>query len=135
MRTTNPSPCVEKGLFLHACMIFNLEPFLFDFEFLRSLILHHLLDLNHLDLTFLIILTFDDEEIQRISLTGFPVQSVRSSNTNVLDSPCLLALIIGTSQRRQHISTSLIHIESCKSPTAELFDVDSGRISIHHCEY
>ncbi|GKG56707.1 hypothetical protein Tco_0580031, partial [Tanacetum coccineum] len=28
------------------------------------------------------------------------------------------------------IAPSLIHIESRKSPTAELFDVDSGRISI-----
>ncbi|GJX38331.1 hypothetical protein Tco_0251634 [Tanacetum coccineum] len=40
--------------------------------------------------------------IQRISLTGFPAQSVGSSNTNVLDSPCLLVLITGTSQSRQH---------------------------------
>ncbi|GJV88226.1 hypothetical protein Tco_1532164 [Tanacetum coccineum] len=66
-------------------------------------------------------------KIQRISLTGFPAQSVGSSNTDVLDSPCLLVLITGTSQSRQH--------ESCKSPTAELFEVDSGRISIRHCEY
>ncbi|GKC80675.1 hypothetical protein Tco_1131449, partial [Tanacetum coccineum] len=41
-------------------------------------------------------------EIQRISLTGFPAQSVGSSNTDVLDSPCLLVLITGTSQSRQH---------------------------------
>ncbi|GJZ01828.1 hypothetical protein Tco_0519789 [Tanacetum coccineum] len=40
--------------------------------------------------------------VQRISLTGFPAQSVRSSNTNVLDSPCLLVLNTGTSQSRQH---------------------------------
>ncbi|GJT85639.1 hypothetical protein Tco_1067356 [Tanacetum coccineum] len=40
--------------------------------------------------------------IQRISLTGFPAQSVGSSNTDVLDSPCLLVLITGTSQSRQH---------------------------------
>ncbi|GJT46421.1 hypothetical protein Tco_0955136 [Tanacetum coccineum] len=58
---------------------------------------------------------------------GFPAQSVGSSNTDVLDSPCLLVLITETSQSRQH--------ESCKSPTAELFEVDSGRISIRHCEY
>ncbi|GKC03607.1 hypothetical protein Tco_0995217, partial [Tanacetum coccineum] len=70
--------------------------------------------------------------IQRISLTGFPAQSVGSSNTDVLDSPCLLVLITRTSQSRQHVSTSSIHIESCKSLTAELFDVDSGRISIRH---
>ncbi|GJR75845.1 hypothetical protein Tco_0088210 [Tanacetum coccineum] len=65
--------------------------------------------------------------IQRISLTGFLAQSVGSSNTDVLDSPCLLVLITGTSQSRQH--------ESCKSPTTKLFEVDSGRISIRHCEY
>ncbi|GJU21488.1 hypothetical protein Tco_1154830 [Tanacetum coccineum] len=58
--------------------------------------------------------------IQRISLTGFPAQSVGSSNTDVLDSPCLLVLITGTSQSRQHVITSLIHIESCKSPTKSL---------------
>ncbi|GJR54514.1 hypothetical protein Tco_1405035 [Tanacetum coccineum] len=40
--------------------------------------------------------------IQRISLTGFPAQSVGSSNTDVLDSPCLLVLITETSQSRQH---------------------------------
>ncbi|GKD23946.1 hypothetical protein Tco_1225649 [Tanacetum coccineum] len=33
-------------------------------------------------------------------------------------------------QNRYPVITSLIHIESRKSPTAELFDVDSGRISI-----
>ncbi|GJR34822.1 hypothetical protein Tco_1210506 [Tanacetum coccineum] len=69
-------------------------------------------------------------QIQRISLTGFPAQSVGSSNTDVLDSPCLLVLITGTSQSRQHVITSLIHIESCKSPTMSLFDVGSSRISI-----
>ncbi|GJV45161.1 hypothetical protein Tco_1429697 [Tanacetum coccineum] len=41
-------------------------------------------------------------KIQRISLTGFPAQSVGSSNTDVLDSSCLLVLITGTSQSRQH---------------------------------
>ncbi|GJT80110.1 hypothetical protein Tco_1054452 [Tanacetum coccineum] len=40
-----------------------------------------------------------------------------------------------TSQSRQHVDTSLIHIESHKSPTTVLFDVDIGRISIHHYEY
>ncbi|GKC74242.1 hypothetical protein Tco_1120125 [Tanacetum coccineum] len=40
--------------------------------------------------------------IKRISLTGFPAQIVGSSNTDVLDSPCLLVLITGTSQSRQH---------------------------------
>nr|GEY09338.1 hypothetical protein [Tanacetum cinerariifolium] len=40
--------------------------------------------------------------IQRISLTRFPAQSVGSSNTDVLELPCLLVLITGTSQSRQH---------------------------------
>ncbi|GJZ81302.1 hypothetical protein Tco_0646296 [Tanacetum coccineum] len=65
--------------------------------------------------------------IQRISLTGFPAQRVGSSNTEVLDSPCLLVLITRMAQSRQH--------ESRKSPTAVLFDDDTGRISIRHCEY
>ncbi|GJU83144.1 hypothetical protein Tco_1285509 [Tanacetum coccineum] len=50
-------------------------------------------------------------EIQRISLTGFPAQSVGSSNTDVLDSPCLLVLITGTSQSRQHdCSPSTVYV-------------------------
>ncbi|GJT94088.1 hypothetical protein Tco_1082933 [Tanacetum coccineum] len=48
---------------------------------------------------------------------GFPAQSVGSSNTDVLDFPCLLVLITGTSQSRQHVDTSLIPLESRKSPT------------------
>nr|GEY62985.1 reverse transcriptase domain-containing protein [Tanacetum cinerariifolium] len=40
--------------------------------------------------------------IQRISLTAFPAQSVGPSNIDVLELPCLLVLIIGTSQSRQH---------------------------------
>ncbi|GKF53434.1 hypothetical protein Tco_0160344, partial [Tanacetum coccineum] len=74
-------------------------------------------------------------QFRRISLTGFPAQSVRSSNAIALDLPYLLVLITEMSQSRQHVNTSLIHLESHKSPTAELFDVDSRRISIHHCEY
>nr|GEV12044.1 reverse transcriptase domain-containing protein [Tanacetum cinerariifolium] len=54
--------------------------------------------------------------------TTVKAQSVGSSNIEVLDLPCLLVLIIGTSQSRQH--------ESCKSPTKSLFDVGSSRISI-----
>ncbi|GKA07049.1 zinc finger, CCHC-type containing protein, partial [Tanacetum coccineum] len=38
----------------------------------------------------------------RILLTGFPAQSVRSSNADALDSPYLLVLNTGTSQSRQH---------------------------------
>ncbi|GJY90135.1 hypothetical protein Tco_0505331 [Tanacetum coccineum] len=38
----------------------------------------------------------------RTQINGFPAQSVGSSNTDVLDLPCLLVLITGTSQSRQH---------------------------------
>ncbi|GJV01923.1 hypothetical protein Tco_1335492 [Tanacetum coccineum] len=48
------------------------------------------------------IVDFPEGKIQRISLTGFPAQSVGSSNTDVLESPCLLVLVTGTSQSRQH---------------------------------
>nr|GEZ87011.1 hypothetical protein [Tanacetum cinerariifolium] len=68
--------------------------------------------------------------IKTVSTKGSPAQSVGSSNTEVSDLPCLLVLITGTSQSRQRVITSLIHIESCKSPTKSLFDVGSSRISI-----
>ncbi|GJY14721.1 putative reverse transcriptase domain-containing protein [Tanacetum coccineum] len=42
----------------------------------------------------------------------------------------LAILVTEASQSRQLVETSLIHIESRKPPTVELFDVDSGRISI-----
>ncbi|GJU54600.1 RNA-directed DNA polymerase, eukaryota, reverse transcriptase zinc-binding domain protein [Tanacetum coccineum] len=73
--------------------------------------LHHLESLLTISLDRLDILEgrscisefFEHEHvIQRISLTGFPAQSVGSSNTDVLDLPCLLVLITGTSQSRQH---------------------------------
>nr|GEU77251.1 RNA-directed DNA polymerase, eukaryota [Tanacetum cinerariifolium] len=66
----------------------------------------------------------------RTSLTRFPAQSVRSSNAYALDSPYFLVLNTGTSQSKQHVDTSLIDIESRKSPTKSLFDVGSSRISI-----
>nr|GEV33643.1 hypothetical protein [Tanacetum cinerariifolium] len=65
---------------------------------------------------------------------NFDSAGVRSSNAIALDSPNLLVLNTRASQSRQHVDTSLIHVESRKPPTAELFDVDSGRISIRHLE-
>ncbi|GJW22214.1 hypothetical protein Tco_0032836 [Tanacetum coccineum] len=44
----------------------------------------------------------DVVQFRRTSLTGFPAQSIRSSNVIALDSPYLLVLITGTSQSRQH---------------------------------
>nr|GFB14122.1 copia protein [Tanacetum cinerariifolium] len=40
--------------------------------------------------------------LRRTSLTGFPAQSIRSSNAIALDLPYLLVLITRTSQSRQH---------------------------------
>ncbi|GKB00766.1 hypothetical protein Tco_0828759 [Tanacetum coccineum] len=93
-----------------------------------------------LDLLAILSLMFFEEVLNRFnledsSLIGFRPQCVRSSKRVALDSPYLLVLITEMSQSIQHVDTSLIHIESHKSPTTELFDVDSGRISIHHYEY
>ncbi|GKB80583.1 hypothetical protein Tco_0947478 [Tanacetum coccineum] len=41
-------------------------------------------------------------QFRRTSLTGFPAQSIRSSNAIALDSSYLLVLITGTSQSRQY---------------------------------
>ncbi|GKE34490.1 hypothetical protein Tco_1453812, partial [Tanacetum coccineum] len=68
--------------------------------------------------------------LRRISLIGFPARSVGSSNADALDLPYLLVLITGASQSSQHDKSE--SDKSRKSPTAELFDVDSGKISIHH---
>ncbi|GJX31154.1 hypothetical protein Tco_0241009 [Tanacetum coccineum] len=70
--------------------------------------LHHLESLLTISLDRLDILKedlFEHEHVvqfRRTSLTGFPTQSVRSSNAYALDSPYLLVLNIGTSQSRQH---------------------------------
>nr|GEZ90578.1 retrovirus-related Pol polyprotein from transposon TNT 1-94 [Tanacetum cinerariifolium] len=50
----------------------------------------------------------------RTSLTGFPAQSIRSSNAIALDSPYLLVLITGTSQSRQHDADQARCIDSHK---------------------
>ncbi|GJZ42278.1 hypothetical protein Tco_0589164, partial [Tanacetum coccineum] len=76
------------------------------------------------------------KKIQRISLTGFPAQSVGSSNTDVLDSPCLLVLITRTSQSRQHASNQSLwkslslNLELSRYTSEVLFDVGTRRISI-----
>ncbi|GJT57725.1 hypothetical protein Tco_0992779 [Tanacetum coccineum] len=75
---------------------------------------------------------------------GFPVRTRQSSNyCYILDdkqgfAAALAVLVTGASQSRQHeshhrffpVDTSLIQIESRKSPTKSLIDVGSRRISI-----
>ncbi|GKE64923.1 hypothetical protein Tco_1519084, partial [Tanacetum coccineum] len=114
-------------------VIFDLEPFLFYFDFNSEIFksfpclscclchlailcldqhahtLHHLeilltisldrLDILKEDLVYQSLRKFN---FGRTSLTGFPAQSVRSSNTYALDSMYLLVLNTGTSQSRQH---------------------------------
>ncbi|GKB38477.1 hypothetical protein Tco_0883419 [Tanacetum coccineum] len=97
---------VEKGLVPLRFAIFDLEPLSLSFDFVFC------------------------SEIFK----SFPC--VRSSNTDVLDSPCLLVLNTGTPQSRQHgpnrylVDTSLIHIESRTSPPQSLVGDGSRRISI-----
>ncbi|GJR04793.1 hypothetical protein Tco_0527777 [Tanacetum coccineum] len=69
--------------------------------------LHHLESLLTISLDRLDILKedlFEHEHViqENLPMTGFPAQSVGSSNIDVLDLPCLLVLITGTSQSRQH---------------------------------
>ncbi|GJT05702.1 hypothetical protein Tco_0840164 [Tanacetum coccineum] len=74
-------------------VIFDLEPLSLSFDFVFASEIFKSLSFSLDRLCHL---------IQRISLTGFPAQSVGSSNTDVLDLPCLLVLITGMSQSRQH---------------------------------
>ncbi|GKB33796.1 hypothetical protein Tco_0873197 [Tanacetum coccineum] len=67
----------------------------------------------------------------RTSLTRFPALSVRSSNADALDSSYLLVLFIGH-LKAGWLTNSITTIRM--SPTAVLFDVDTGRISIRQCE-
>ncbi|GJV32568.1 hypothetical protein Tco_1392968 [Tanacetum coccineum] len=61
-------------------------------------------------------LKYEDKKERRIRRDGF--------------TAALAILVTRASQSRQHVDTSLVHIESLKSPTAKLFDDDSRRISI-----
>ncbi|GJS00988.1 hypothetical protein Tco_0317496 [Tanacetum coccineum] len=109
------------------CVIFDLVPFSLSFDFVfsseifKSFSLRSLSSLPFCDLML----------VQRTSLTGFPTQSLRSYNADALDSSYLLILITKMSQSRQHDKSE--SVKSCKSPTAVLFDVNTGRISIRHC--
>ncbi|GKC00886.1 hypothetical protein Tco_0987022 [Tanacetum coccineum] len=100
---------------------------IFDFELLSLSLVPRSLNLFLVCLyrLFHAILCLDQHAHTLHHLERFPTQSVRSSNADALDSPYLLVLITGMSQSRQH--------ESRKSPTAELFEVDSRRIFIRHC--
>nr|GEZ69299.1 retrovirus-related Pol polyprotein from transposon TNT 1-94 [Tanacetum cinerariifolium] len=98
----------------------------------KSIVGNKLWRLDDVTLKVVLYMNIGRFNFRRTSLTGFPAQSIRSFNAIALESPYLLVFITGTSQSRQYVDTSLIHLESRKPPIAELFDDDSGRISIHH---
>ncbi|GJV89874.1 hypothetical protein Tco_1533812 [Tanacetum coccineum] len=75
--------------------------------------------------------TVSDKGSFKESLDRFPAQKVQgTSNQTVLDLPCLLGSHCWNVSKQKHVDTSLIHIESRKSPTKSLFDAGSSRISI-----
>ncbi|GJT53260.1 hypothetical protein Tco_0988314 [Tanacetum coccineum] len=113
-------------------MIFDLEPLSLSFNFVFASEIFKSLSFRFDRLCQLAILSLEQHAHTLHHLERFPAQSIGSSNTDVIDLLCLLVLITGTFQSRQHVDTSLIHIESRKSPTAVLFDDDTGRISIRH---
>ncbi|GKB63344.1 hypothetical protein Tco_0919530 [Tanacetum coccineum] len=80
--------------------------------------------------------------LDRVSQLHYPFslpEHLKADNTIGVNQIVTIFLIESSihilDQNRYPVDTSLIHLESRKSPTAELFDDDSGRISIHHCEY
>ncbi|GJV49592.1 integrase, catalytic region, zinc finger, CCHC-type containing protein [Tanacetum coccineum] len=91
--------CLHCRLVPSCFVFFDLEPLSLSFDFVFALLT---ISLDRLDIFEGRSCISEFAEIQRISLTGFPAQSVGSSNTYVLDLPCLLVLITGTSQSRQH---------------------------------
>nr|GEU44714.1 RNA-directed DNA polymerase, eukaryota, nucleotide-binding alpha-beta plait domain protein [Tanacetum cinerariifolium] len=70
---------------------------------------------------------------RRTSLTGFPAQSIRPSNTIALDSPYLIVFITETSQSRQHESRKS-PTESCLMLTLEGFPFVTVNTKEYHSE-
>nr|GFA56568.1 hypothetical protein [Tanacetum cinerariifolium] len=76
-----------------------------------------------------------EEEVEHQRLRKTLTHVLELSSCIYLDDRAWRVLNFDSAGMRYPVDTSLIHIDSRKSPTAELFDVDSGRISIHHLEY
>ncbi|GJY25204.1 hypothetical protein Tco_0399930 [Tanacetum coccineum] len=80
-------------------------------------------------------LTLDLELLEIINLAS-SIDYVDSKNLLDRVSSCIsfFSLLERLKANNTIRVNHLIHIESCKSPTAVLFDVDTGRISIRHYE-
>ncbi|GKA47974.1 hypothetical protein Tco_0740932 [Tanacetum coccineum] len=108
------SPPARTTLLVPSCfVIFDLEPLSLSFDFFKHV--HVVMNLTQLEwdcntvvstCILKLVITTDMDKYGFVDsknlLHRVSAQSVGSSNTNVLDLPCLLVLITGTSQSRQH---------------------------------
>ncbi|GJW88999.1 hypothetical protein Tco_0164339 [Tanacetum coccineum] len=91
--------------------------------------------------------TFCKEEFEKFRLNSdkthrtylFSLPECLKADSTVRVNQIVTVFLIESSihlldQNRYLVDRILIHIESRKSPTVVLFDVDTGRISIRHCE-
>nr|GEV07474.1 putative reverse transcriptase domain-containing protein [Tanacetum cinerariifolium] len=88
--------------------------------------------------SFTVVENEENELIPTRLVTGWRV-CIDYHNTVRVNQKVIIFLIESSihilDQNRYPVDTSFIPLESRKSPTVELFDVDSGRISILHYEY
>ncbi|GJV74305.1 putative reverse transcriptase domain-containing protein [Tanacetum coccineum] len=75
-----------------------------------------------------------DHEVKQLKRSRIPLVKVRWNSRRGPDFTWEREDQFRLDQNRYPVDTSLIHIESRMSSTAMLFDVDTGRISIRHCE-
>ncbi|GKB04410.1 hypothetical protein Tco_0832553 [Tanacetum coccineum] len=101
------------------CVIFDLEPFSLSFDSVDSKNLF-------------------DKVSSCTSLFSL-LEPLKADNTIRVNQLVTILLIESSihllDQNLYPVDPSLIHIESRKSPTAVLFEDDTGRIYICHCEY
>ncbi|GJR10378.1 hypothetical protein Tco_0793030 [Tanacetum coccineum] len=112
-----------------SCLInSDLEPLSLDLELLEIIILASSLDHLFMNLT----------QLERVAPPSSKPAFIKVDSKNLLDRISSCTSLFTLPERLKADNTlrlnHLIHIESRKSPTVVLFDVDTGRISIRHCE-
>ncbi|GJV28892.1 zinc finger, CCHC-type containing protein [Tanacetum coccineum] len=140
MRMIKKLMSLKVILFPFCSLIFELVP-----SYLINCDLYPLsLDLELLEIINLASLLLVDSKnlLDRVSscTSLFSLSERLKANNKIRVDQLVTILLIESSiylldQNRYPVDTSLIHIESRKSPTIMLFDVDTGRISIRHYEY